>query len=158
MQLRPKPSMAEALVELPKIDDYYAWAFEQAASLRAGRFDLDDLANVIDELEALGRAEFRSFRSNIKIVLTHLLKWDFQPDNRGLTGENSIGDHRDRIEEDQRASPSMMGERDDAVKAAYDLARGKASRETRMSLSSFPEACPYTWEQIMHAPYELNRD
>ncbi len=158
MRIRPKPSLAETPVELPRIDDYYAWAFEQASSLRAGRFDLIDLPNVIDEIEAVGRAEFHSFRSNIKIVLTHFLKWDFQPDKRSRSRENSIGEHRDRIDEDLRDSPSMMGKRDDAVETAYGLARRKASRETRMTLSSFPETCPYSWEHIMSASYKLSRD
>jgi hypothetical protein len=37
-------------------EDFYVWAEQQAAVLRAGRFDELDLANLIEEVEALGRA------------------------------------------------------------------------------------------------------
>ena len=155
---QPKRFETSEAISLPGIDDYHAWAFEQADYLRKGRFDLLDLPNVIDEIEAVGRSEFRSFKSNIEIVLVHLLKWDYQTAKRGLSWENSIGEHRDRIRDDLEDSASMERKRDEAVAAAYRLARRKASRETRLPVKTFPEACPYSWEQIMDAPYELNRD
>ena len=151
-------SQGDQAIDLPRVTDYHDWAFRQAALLRTGRFDLVDLPNVIDEIEALGKAEFHSFRSNIKIVLTHILKWEFQPGKRSRSWATSVGNHRDRIEENLDDSPSLKARRDEAVDAAYVMARRKATRETGLPLSDFPEVCPYSWEQIMDASYELNRD
>ena len=39
--------------------DFYAWAIEQAALLRAGRFNVADIANIAEELETPGRREKR---------------------------------------------------------------------------------------------------
>ena len=35
--------------------DFYAWAMEQAALLRAGRFGAADIANIAEEIESMGR-------------------------------------------------------------------------------------------------------
>ncbi len=39
--------------------DFYAWAMEQAALLRAGRLSSADIANIAEEIESIGRAEKR---------------------------------------------------------------------------------------------------
>ena len=41
---------------------------------------------------------------------------------------------------------------------AYDDARGEASAETNLALRTFPEACPYDWDQIMTRPIEWEDD
>ena len=84
-------------IELPRIDDYYKWSIEQAAYIRAGRFDLVDLLNVADEIESVGKSEARELRSNLEIVLIHLLKWDQQPQRRGRSWALSIAEHRARF-------------------------------------------------------------
>ncbi len=33
--------------------DFYAWAMEQAALLRAGRLDAADIANIAEEIESM---------------------------------------------------------------------------------------------------------
>ncbi|MFZ2871945.1 MAG: DUF29 family protein [Zavarzinia sp.] len=37
--------------------DFYAWANEQAALLRAGKLDKADIANIAEEIESMGRSE-----------------------------------------------------------------------------------------------------
>ena len=39
--------------------DFYGWANEQAALLRAGRLDAADIANIAEEIESMGKAEKR---------------------------------------------------------------------------------------------------
>ncbi|MGO9742822.1 MAG: DUF29 family protein, partial [Roseiarcus sp.] len=36
-------------------DDFYAWAMQQAALLRAGRFAVADIENIAEEIESMGR-------------------------------------------------------------------------------------------------------
>ena len=40
-------------------DDFHAWALEQAALLRAGRFAAADIENIAEEIESMGRGEKR---------------------------------------------------------------------------------------------------
>ncbi len=39
--------------------DFYAWANEQAALLRAGKLDSADIENIAEEIESMGRSEKR---------------------------------------------------------------------------------------------------
>ncbi|HKN31537.1 MAG TPA: DUF29 domain-containing protein [Roseiarcus sp.] len=54
--------------------DFYAWAMEQAALLRAGRFSAADIANIAEEIESLARGEKRELVNRLTIPLLHLLK------------------------------------------------------------------------------------
>lgn len=63
--------------------DVIAWANEQAAFIRAGRFDMLDLEHLADEIEDVGKSERRELRNRMAVLLTHLLKWKFQPERRG---------------------------------------------------------------------------
>ena len=63
--------------------DFYTWTQEQARLLRERRFDDLDLENLIDEVASVGSSEKREIRDRLKILLTYLLKWKFQPGLRG---------------------------------------------------------------------------
>jgi len=57
--------------------DFYAWAMEQAALLRARRFDTADIDNIAEEIESMGRGEKRELVNRLAVLLLHLLKWQF---------------------------------------------------------------------------------
>ncbi|MDB5403269.1 MAG: hypothetical protein JWQ55_5287 [Rhodopila sp.] len=59
--------------------DFYAWANEQAALLRDGRFSEADMAHIAEEIESLGKTEKRELVNRLSVLLLHLLKWQFQP-------------------------------------------------------------------------------
>lgn len=63
--------------------DFYAWAMEQAALLRAGRLADADIENITEEIESMGRSEKRGLVNRLTVLLTHLLKWQVQPVLRG---------------------------------------------------------------------------
>ena len=62
--------------------DFYGWALEQAALLRARRLAELDLENLAEEVDGLARAEARELRSRYATLLSHLLKWELQPQRR----------------------------------------------------------------------------
>ncbi len=43
--------------------DFYGWTQEQAALLRAGQLNDLDIANLIEEVESMGRSEKRELES-----------------------------------------------------------------------------------------------
>ena len=59
--------------------DYYLWITETAQLLREKDFNQVDLDNLIEEIESMGRSEKKAVRSNLRILLMHLLKYKYQP-------------------------------------------------------------------------------
>jgi hypothetical protein len=59
--------------------DFLAWASQQAALLRAGDYTHVDWGNLIEEIEDLGKSERWAIASYLTVLLTHLLKWAYQP-------------------------------------------------------------------------------
>jgi hypothetical protein len=62
-------------------EDFYAWSQHQAAILRrlaaGGRAGLPndlDLENVAEEIEGVGRSELAAVRSQLSVMLVHLIK------------------------------------------------------------------------------------
>ena len=70
--------------------DIIAWANEQAALIRARRFDLLDLEHIAEEIEDVGKSEKRELASRMAILLSHLLKWQFQSGRRGASWQRTI--------------------------------------------------------------------
>lgn len=59
--------------------DFYAWIQEQSALLKSRQWDQLDIANLVEEIESLGRQERRQLMNPPGILLGHLLKWQYQP-------------------------------------------------------------------------------
>jgi len=68
--------------------DFYSWTIEQAEALRAaGKARLNtprtiDWEAVAEEIESTGRAQASDLGSRYYRLLTHLLKWRYQPQRR----------------------------------------------------------------------------
>ena len=139
-------------------DDFYTWTQEQGARLRAGELGGLDLENLAEEIESLGKSQFASFASALRVVLVHMLKFDHQPSRRTRSWAISIATHRDHAVEELKDSPGLSGRLDEAVARAFRTARLEASKETRLPLKRFPEACPYTYREIMDRPFPIDPD
>lgn len=137
------------------LDDYGAWITAQIDLLRDGQFDELDIEHLLEEIEGLARSDFDAFKSAIRIVLIHMLKWDIQTDYRSRSWSVSIDGHRVRVWEQLEGSPSYKSRIDEAVAKAYRRARYDAAKETRLPLASFPEECPFTFDQIMTREHDL---
>jgi hypothetical protein len=129
--------------------DAYAWAFEQAAFLRQGRFDRLDIENIAEELETLGRTEFAKLRSSYRIIILHLLRWDHQPERRSRSWALSIAEQREQISAVLEDNPGLKSRQDEAARRAYRQGRLGAAKETDLPLDVFPAECPYSWDDLM---------
>ena len=129
--------------------DIVAWANEQAAFIRAGRFDLLDLANIAEEIEDVGKSEKRALTSRMAVLLAHLLKWQFQAGRRGASWQLTIKEQRKEIFYDLKETPSLKRLLSDTewLEMVWGKARGIAASET--GLDTFPESCTWTPEQIL---------
>ncbi len=129
--------------------DFYQWTQEQAGLLKAGALLQLDFTNLIEEIESMGRSEKRELVNRLAVLIAHLLKWDYQPDRRGRSWELTISEQRFRLKKHLKDNPSLKFSLTENICDAFELAKIKAMKETRLQESSFPGACPYTVDQIM---------
>ncbi len=131
-------------------NDFYLWTQQQADLLRQGQFnrvDLD-LENIAEEIESMGRNQRDAVESYLSNIIMHLLKWQYQPERRGTSWELSIDNGRYQVARKLRNNPSLKPQLSVMVSDEYPQARKNASRETGLPLTTFPEQCPFTVEQI----------
>lgn len=133
--------------------DFYGWANEQARLLREGRLAEADIANIAEEIESMGRSEKRELVSRLAGLLTHLLKWRFQPAGRGSSWRASIAVQRRRLADHLEDNPSLQPRVPDAMMRAYGDARLVAGDETKLGEAVFPEAPPWSFDEVMNPDY-----
>jgi hypothetical protein len=129
--------------------DFYAWANEQAGLLRAGRLSEADIEHIAEEIESMGKSEKRELTNRLRVLLLHLLKWQFQPARRGSSWEGSIINTRDELVDLLDDNPSLKPQIPGALEVAYRRAVIDATTETGLKKTSFPQACPWFYDQIM---------
>lgn len=135
----------------PKYDhDFVMWLDHQAELLRQGRVHELDLENLAEEVESIGRSDKREMQNRLAVLLAHLLKYQLQETKRSRSWLSTIDEQRRQLELVFRDSPSLLKSYAPTVfEDSYRYVRRKASTETRLSLETFPETCPYTLEQTL---------
>ncbi|NJP09348.1 MAG: DUF29 domain-containing protein [Leptolyngbyaceae cyanobacterium RU_5_1] len=133
--------------------DYYIWLEKMAQLLRTGNLKELDRVNLAEEIEDMGKREKRSVESNLEIVLMHLLKYKYQPEQRSNSWRFTLLEHRDRLDKLFRDSPSLRLHCVDVFADCYGRARKKAAVETDLSLDTFPEMSPFTPAEALNVDF-----
>lgn len=129
--------------------DFYAWANAQADAARRRSANELDWENVAEELEDLGRQQRSKLYSRYVVLLTHLLKWTHQPERRGRSWSLTIKEQRIRVSKLLRSAPSLRSAEAEEFQDAYETARLRAARGTKLEESDFPLEPPFTVEQAL---------
>ncbi|MDD1414808.1 DUF29 domain-containing protein [Dolichospermum sp. ST_con] len=129
--------------------DFYLWIETTSKQLKAGKFTEIDLANLIEEIESMGKSEKRELKSRLIVLLMHLLKWQYQPEKRSESWRSTITEQRICIELLLEDSPSLQPLLIEIFTDCYEKARLKASEETGMKLNFFPKESPFTLEETL---------
>jgi predicted DNA-binding ribbon-helix-helix protein len=77
--------------------DFSLWVEAQVSALKTQRYDELDLSNLLEELESLTRRDRRSLKSHLRVLLMHLLKWQFQLQKRTVSWQVTIANARQNI-------------------------------------------------------------
>ena len=133
--------------------DIYAWAIENAQLLRHGKFSEVDMENIIEELEELGNNKRDQLTQRLKLIIQHLLKWEYQPSHRGRSWTITIQNNRNDIEDLLEDVPSLKNKINECFLKAYKRGAKAASVETDLSIKTFPKECPYTLEQVLDSEF-----
>lgn len=139
----------EPIVSATYTTDFALWIQTTAQLLREHRWHEIDLEHLIEEVEGLGKSERRAIASQLTRLLLHLLKWQYQPQRRSDSWLDSITDARTQIELAIEDSPSLKNYPAEQLEQSYQRARQQALKQTGMSLSVFPEECPYSLDLVL---------
>lgn len=83
----------------------------------------------------------------------HLLKWQYQPAHRSASGEITIRNNREEIQQLLTDSPSLRPYLDTVLAQTYGSACQNAAAKTGLALKLFPEACDYSIAQVLAADF-----
>jgi hypothetical protein len=133
--------------------DYCLWLEDQVARLKAGDAAGVDTANLIEELEDMGANQKTAIKSNLRVVLIHLLKYRYQPDKRSGSWMSTLIEHRARVIDAFSDSPSLRRHALAALPEAYRLARKRAASETGLPPETFPVDCPFELGEVLDQNY-----
>lgn len=136
--------------------DFYSWTLHSAKLLRDGKFSEVDIENVAEEIESMGKSDKRELISRFALLLSHLLKWQYQPERRGNSWKHTIKNQRLEVRELLKDSPSLKYEIDNQIEYAYEKALNIAIEETGLSESTFPKNCPFSLEQCLDNEFISN--
>ncbi len=142
-------SLPSKLTESLYETDFYAWTQYQAQLMRQGQWHRVDIANVIEEIESLGRQQRQELRNRLAILLAHLLKWQYQPEKRSRSWLATIRIQRLDIADLLNDNPSLQPYIAEAFQKAYAKAVQLAVQETNFAKGEFPKIAPYTSSQAL---------
>ena len=130
-------------------NDIVAWAKEQAYLLRSGQLSVLDIEHIAEEIEDVGKSEQRELASRMAVLLSHLLKWQYQPDRQSSSWQRTIKEQRKAVLRRLKNTPSLKVSINDKewLEDVWGDAVSIAIQET--GSSSFPEVCPWTIPHIL---------
>lgn len=140
--------------------DLQYWIEQTIQQLRNREFGLLDIEHLIEELVDLGKAEKNALKSNLTILLAHLLKLMVQHDMPNMmkgSWYSSVLEHRQRVLNNLSDTPSLKSFLVEAVEKAYPDSRKLAIKEGKLANfgvrmpeeSEYPMVCPFSVEQIL---------
>ena len=134
-------------------EDFFEWTQATAALIRAGKWYDLDREILAEEVESLGKSDWRELGSRLDVLVMHLLKWRYQPSERSRSWRSTIRTQRRELRRLLQQNPSLHAQVVGVIADGYSDARLEASDETGLPLTIFPECCPWTAEQVLDADF-----
>jgi len=128
--------------------DFATWLTRQAELLRQRRFAELDVLSLVEELESMGSEQRHALESSYRLLISHLLKWQYQPKLRTTSWQVTIARERSNIEGREKRNRALKAGAASVVADVYGSAVREAVIETGLARSSFPAECPFTLEQL----------
>ena len=129
--------------------DFAAWVEQQVEHLRSRHTAGLDVENLIEELEGLTKRDERALGSQLKRIMAHMLKQQYQPERASRSWEDSIANGREEVVDILEQSPSLRRTLPDLMTKNYPRAVAQAARDTRLPTDSFPDRPPFTLAEVL---------
>jgi hypothetical protein len=138
--------------------DFLVWLNTQAELLRAKHFDQLDLGNLVEELEGMARKEKHELKHRMVQLIMHLLKCKLQPAHISGSWLGTIREQRIHILDLLEAMPSLARLLDEYMERCYASAADLAADETGLPRSDFPDAMPFSKQQLLDLDYRPGKN
>ncbi len=131
--------------------DFYVWTMQTVKALRERAFDNLDIDHLAEEVESMGKSDFRELKNRLIVLIAHLLGWEYQENQRSSSWQGTIREQRNSIEDVLEDSPSLYRLIEGLMTEdrLYIRAVNIAALETGIAKKAFPEHCPYSVTQLM---------
>jgi hypothetical protein len=133
--------------------DFAEWTAHTAELLRQGKFDELDLEHAAEEIEDMGKRDFRAAESQLRRMLVHLIKHKIQPERDGASWQASIANSQEELLAVIRDSPSLRRRLYSEIASIYTgavrialIETGSASRRAELGI---PDRCPFTLAELL---------
>ncbi len=130
--------------------DFYRWTREQSQFLGDREWEKLDIECLVEELVELGNRHEQQLESRLRILLAHLLKWQFQAERRSNSWQATIREQRRGTKRLLDKNPSLKSYLPEAFAIGYEDGLDLAVKETNLSFDTFPLECPYSLEQVLN--------
>jgi hypothetical protein len=133
--------------------DFYAWTVQTAEKIRQGRFE--DLAReaLAEEIEDMGKRDYRQVESLLTQLILHLLKWKYQSGRRSRSWQSSFIKQRLKLARILADSGSLKAKAERGLEQIYQSAVKLAEVETGIDRNKFPDQCPFDFERLLTEDY-----
>ena len=96
----------------------------------------------------MGREQRYKLEASYRLIISHLLKWQYQPGQRSSSWEITIARERSNVNRREADSHALRSQAARIVASAYPDARKEAQIETGLSKTAFPPECPYSLDEL----------
>lgn len=131
-----------------KEETWDIWLDRQIEYLRSHNFEQLDLANMIEELEDLGREQRNACKSFCRQIIVHLLLIDYWHEQKQTRNHWRAEVASFQSDLQDRLTTNYQNYLQENLQAIYHQSLKIVQRKTALS-DRFPENCPYTIEQII---------
>lgn len=137
-------------------EDYFVWLEKNTEFLQKREFQLLDLENLVEELEALGNEKKHAVESYFTRIIQHLLLCEYWVSERDRNLSHWIDQISNfRYEIELRLTTNLRHYLADNLGKCYQKACKLNSKKPNFNVS-LPAKCPYTLEQILDIDYLPN--
>lgn len=136
--------------------DLYAWTKQQIDLLKMHRFNELDVTSLIEELDDVSGSTRRELVNRLGILLAHLLKWHYQPQQRSASWRGTIKEQRRKLHRLVQENPSIKPLIAEKIQDAYGDALTLVEKDTGLDETNFPQLCPFTSLETLNNEYWPN--
>ncbi|QDV38624.1 DUF29 domain-containing protein [Tautonia plasticadhaerens] len=130
---------------------HYRTAVAVHEAMRHGDLAMAD-AGIQELIDALSRSEKRALRSHLIRLMSHVIKWQTQPDRRSRSWVATIANARAEIAEIRDETPSLDRDVLESIwEGCFRLARNEAEAE----MDRDAEVSALSWEDVFEQDYLL---
>ncbi len=128
--------------------DETAWLEVMSNLAAQGRYGEMDHSNLSGYLADMAKRDRREVSSRLTLLLTHLLKWGYQPDRRSGSWQGTILTQRREFHQ-LLDSGTLHNHAISILAECYADARHQAAIETELPRGTFPVECRWDLESLL---------